>query len=189
MENIVGIFRSITTAEQAVNELVSRDMASESFTLLSSEAPQSLGTRTAPEQTLDNIRTSGKEPAGAGKETGTALGAVIGGSAGFTAGATAATLLVPGLGAIFAIGLGAAALLGLGGAAAAAKAGDTIDRNVDTGASQSQVELYRQLLRNGRSLVLAQVRSGAEITMVREVFKQLGSEDVETARREMGRAA
>jgi hypothetical protein len=189
MENIVGIFRSVTTAEQAVNELVSRDMPSESFTVLSSEAPQSLATRTAPEQTLENIRTTGKESAGAGKETGTALGAVIGGSAGFTAGATAATLLVPGLGAIFAIGLGAAALLGLGGAAAAAKVGDTMDRNVDTGASQSQVELYRQLLRNGRSLVIAQVRGGAEITMVREVFRRLGSEDVEAARREMGRAA
>jgi hypothetical protein len=189
MENIVGIFRSIATAEQAVNELVSRGMPSDSFTLLSREAPQSLGTRTAPERTLDNIRTSGKEPAGAGKETGTTLGAVIGGSAGFTAGATAATLLVPGLGAIFAIGLGAAALLGLGGAAAAAKVADTIDRNVDTGASQNQVELYRQLLSHGRSLVIADVRSGAEISMVHEVFRRTGSEDVEAARREMGRAA
>lgn len=189
MENIVGIFRSIATAEQAVNELVSLDMPSESFTVLSSEAPGSLAARTAPEQTLDNIRTSGREPAGAGKETGTALGAVIGGSAGFTAGATAATLMVPGLGAIFAIGLGAAALLGLGGAAVAAKVGDTIDRNVDTGASQSQVDLYRRLLRSGMSLVIAQVRSGAEISMVREVFRRLGSEDVETARREIARAA
>lgn len=189
MENIVGIFRSMATAEQAVNELVSRDMASESLTVLSGEAPQSLSTRTAPEQTLDNIRTTGKETAGAGKGTGTALGVAIGGSAGFTAGATAATLMVPGLGAIFAIGLGAAALLGLGGAAAAAKVGDTIDRNVDTGASEKQVELYRQLLRNGRSLVIADVRSGAEISMVREVFGRLGSEDVETARREMGQAA
>lgn len=189
MENIVGIFRSITTAEQAVNELVSRDMPSDAFTVLSSDAPQSLGTRTAAERTLDNIRTSGKEPADAGKETGTTLGAAIGGSAGFTAGATAATLMVPGLGAIFAIGLGAAALLGLGGSAAAAKVGDTIDHNVDTGASKIQVELYRQLLRSGRSLVIAQVRSGAEMSMVREVLQRLGSEDVETARREMGRAA
>lgn len=189
MENIVGIFRSITTAGQAVNELVSRDMPAESFTVLSREAPQSLATRTSPEQTLDNIRTTAKAPSGAGKGTGTALGAAIGGSVGFTAGATAATLMVPGLGAIFAIGLGAAALLGLGSAAAAAKAGDTIDRNVDAGASQSQIDLYRQLLRHGRSLVTAQVRSGAEITMVREVFQRLGSEDVETARRELERAA
>jgi peptidyl-tRNA hydrolase len=189
MENIVGIFRSVTVAEQAVNELVSRDMPSGSFTVLSTAAPQSLATRTASEQTLENIRTTGKEPAGAGKETGTALGAAIGGTAGFTAGATAATLMVPGLGAIFAIGLGAAALLGLGGAAAAAKVGDTIDRNVDTGASQSQVDLYRRLLRSGMSLVIAQVRSGAEISMVHEVFQQLGSEDVETARRKVERAA
>jgi hypothetical protein len=189
MENIVGIFRSVKTAEQAINDLVSRDMPAESFTLLSSEAPQNMANRTSPEKTLDNIRTTGKEPSAAGKETGAALGAAIGGSAGFTAGATAATLLVPGLGAIFAIGLGAAALLGLGGAAAAAKAGDTIDRNVDTGAASDQVELYRRLLRNGRSLVIADVRSGAEITMVREVFERLGSEDVETARREMQRAA
>jgi len=189
MENIVGIFPSIAVAEQAVNELVGRQMPSESFTLLSGDAPQSSATRMSPEQTLDNVRTTGKTPSGAGKGSGTALGAAIGGSAGFTLGATAATLMVPGLGAIFAIGLGAAALLGVGGAAAAAKAGDAIDRNVDTGASQSQVEFYRQLLRHGRSLVTAQVRSGAEITMVREVFQRLGSEDVEAARREMGRAA
>jgi hypothetical protein len=189
MENIVGIFRSVTTAEQAVDELIRREMPAEAVVLLSGEPFGGMDGRASSEQTLDGVRTTGKEPSGAGKGGGTALGVAIGGSAGFTAGATAATLLVPELGIIFGIGLGAAALLGLGGAAAAAKIGDMIDRNVDTGASEQQVEFYRQLLGHGRSLVIANVRSGAEIAMVREVFQQLGTEDVEAARRALSRAA
>jgi len=48
----------------------------------------------------------------------------MGAGAGLSLGSAVASLLVPGVGTIFAIGLGAAALLGLGGAAAGAGLGD-----------------------------------------------------------------
>ena len=189
MESIVGIFRSIGVAEQAVEELRKRDMPEKSIALLSSEAPQSGKVGVASEKDVDRMAHHGTPAEGAGKNAGTTLGATIGGTAGFTAGATAASLMVPGLGVIFAVGLGAAALLGVGGAAAGAKLGDTIEDSVDTGASPEEKAFYRELLRRGYSLVMVNVRSGADTSTVHEVFRQLGSVDVEKARQELGKAA
>lgn len=189
MENIVGIFNSIDAAEQAYQELVSRGIPEEAIVLLSREDPRRPGVRVVPEHELDQVLPTSTPPTGEGKELGAAVGATAAGAAGFAAGATAATLMVPGLGLIFAIGLGAAALLGLGGAAAGAKIGETIEHFAEPAPSQEQVRFYRELLQRGRSLVLANVRSGAEIATVREVFLKHGSEDVETARRELGKAA
>jgi hypothetical protein len=189
MESILGIFRSITTAEQALKELIKRDIPEQSLVLLSRETPQSAGTRVVPEKELDNVRTTAAESADTGKAAGAVLGGWTGATAGFTAGVTAASLMVPGLGLITAIGVGAAALLGLGGAAAGAKIGDTVEQSVDMGASKEQVEFYHQLLARGYSLVIANVRSGSDISTVKEVFRELGSEDYERARREVGKAA
>jgi len=189
MENIVGIFRSLDTAVQVADDLVGRSIPEGAITLLSREQPRRGRVQKAPEAELDKLRTSKAGSVGAGKATGEVLGTAIGGSAGFALGATAAALAIPGLGVIFGIGLGAGALLGLGGAAAGAKLGDSIEDGVDPGASKEQVELYHQLLRRGDSLVIANVRSGSEIATVREVFRQHGSEDVETVRKELGRAA
>jgi len=52
-----------------------------------------------------------------------------------------------------------------------------------------RVELYRELLRRGYSLVIANVRSGAETSMAREVFQNHGSEDWDRLRGEIGKAA
>src|SRR5579862_5869684 len=186
MESLIGIFRSINAAEQTVDELIRRDMPQNSIVLLSAEAPRS-ATQAVPETELNTGRKAGN--AEAGKKVGAGLGATVGGAAGFTVGATAASLMVPGLGVVFAIGIGAAALLGLGGAAAAGKVGDMLDKEVDTGVPKEQADFYRQLLRRGYSLVIANVRSGADISTVKDVFRQQGSEDAETARRELGRAA
>ncbi|MGA9510334.1 MAG: hypothetical protein WBV55_17075 [Candidatus Sulfotelmatobacter sp.] len=189
MENIVGIFHSIGPAMQAVRDLISRGIPENAIVFVSKEAFQKGENRAVPEKALDEVRTTGSEPTGGGKTMGSVLGAFAGGSAGLAGGAAVASLMVPGLGLITAIGLGAAAALGLGGAAAGAKVGDVIERTADTGASKNQVQFYHELLRSGHSLVLADVRSGQEISTVREVFRQNGSEDVETARRELGKAA
>jgi len=189
MENIVGIFHSISSAEQAFEELIRRDIPEKAVVFMSRETPQRAGTRNTPEEELDKIRTRSAESSGTGKAMGTVLGATTGGTAGLAGGLTVATLMVPGLGLISAIGLGAAAILGVGGAAAGAKIGDTVENSVDMGASKEQVEFYHQLLQRGYSLVLANVRSGAEIATVREVFLRLGSQDVEVVCRELGKAA
>jgi hypothetical protein len=170
-------------------ELIGRDIPEQSLTFLSREEPRNYPIRKASENELDRVKTTPTESSGRGKTSGAVLGATIGGAAGFTAGATAASLTIPGLGVIFAIGLGAAALLGIGGAAVGAKTGDIAEQETDKGASKDQVQLYLQQLQQGFSLVLANVRSGADISTVREVFKKYNSEDVETVRRELRSAA
>ncbi len=199
METRLGIFHSRSAAQQALEDLVARDIPRESLFLLSGQpldngempSPELSETqsKTPSEQRAEDLSGGGKEPSGAGKASGEAMGAAIGGTAGFTAGATVASLMVPGLGMIFAIGLGAAALLGLGGAAAGAGLGNEIEKNVDMGIPQQEVEFYRELLRQGKSLVVAKVRSGADITTAQQVFKNRGSEDVDKARQHGIKAA
>lgn len=191
MENIVGIFHSLEGAEQAMRELVEREIPRDSIVLLSREQRQGAAIESSPEQKLDGVRTDPAKtgPNSAGKASGAALGFTVGGAGGFAAGATAAALTVPGLGVIFAIGLGAGLLLGLGGAAAGAKVGSGIEGNLDMGSPKEQVDFYRQLLRRGDSLVIVNVVGGSQIATVREVFQKRGSEDMEHARRELGKAA
>jgi hypothetical protein len=189
METIVGIFHAVNAAENSVNELIKAEIPQKSLVLLSREKPQGYGTPPAGEQELEKLRDPGTKAVGAGKATGEVLGVAIGGSAGFALAATAAALTIPGLGIVFAIGLGGGALLGLGGAAAGAKIGHTMGDTVAEGAPKEQVEFYRRLLRKGYSLVIADVRSGSEISTVREVFRKHGSEEIEKARRELGEAA
>lgn len=210
METRVGIFHSIGDAEQVIEDLVTRDIPRESLLLLSTQSPQrstselplevteapkaseaalAASDRAATERQLDKVTQAAPAPADAGKSSGGAIGATVGATAGFTAGATVASLMVPGLGLIFAIGLGAAALLGVGGAAAGAGVGNTIEKNVDMGFPAEEVNFYRQLLQQGKSLVIAKVRSGADITTVQQVYRQRGSEDVDAARERLGKAA
>lgn len=185
----MGIFHSIATAEQAVDELLKREMSAQSLTLLSREEPKKYRNRVHHEKDLGELPDPGSKAVGAGKSGGKVLGATIGGSAGFTLAATAAALTIPGLGIVFAVGLGGAALLGLGGAAVAAKAGDSMGNALDEGVSKEDVAFYHRLLQHGYSLVISNVRSGSDISTVREVFRQLGGEDVEKARREIQEAA
>jgi hypothetical protein len=189
MESMIGIFHSIETAEQAADELIKRDMPPQSIVLLSREEPKKNRTQVPHEKQVEKLADPGTGAVGTGKATGEVLGASIGGSAGFTAAATAAALTIPGLGIVFAIGLGGAALLGLGGAAAGAKIGDSVGKEVSAGVPKEQVDFYRQLLQRGYSLVVVDVRSGADISTVQEVFRKLGSEDVEKVRRELREAA
>ena len=189
METIVGVFPSVAAAENAVEELIRADIPQQALVLLSRDKPPRYTIPVKGEEQLDRLPDHGTKAVGAGKATGEVLGVAIGGTAGFTLAATAAALTIPGLGIIFAIGLGGAALLGLGGAAAGAKVGDTIGDTVGQGVPKEQVELYHRLLRKGYSLVIADVRSGAEISTVREVFRKHGSEEVEKAQHDVGEAA
>jgi hypothetical protein len=194
MENVVGIFHSVSPATQAVQDLMKRGIPENAIVLFSKETLQEDERRAGqhdarPEKALNEVLASGSEPGGEGKTMGTVLGAFAGGSAGLGGGIAVASLMVPGLGLITAIGLGAAAALGLGGAAVGATIGGVAEGEADNGTPEEQAEFYRELLRRGRSLVLVNVRGGREIATAREVFDQRGSEDVDVARREVGKAA
>ncbi len=97
METAIGVFASRDRAEQAVGQLRRQGV---------------------PEQSLVFLTRSKNEAETVGKEFGAYVGGFVGGAAGMSAGVVAATLLLPGIGPVFALGFGAAALLGLAGAGA-----------------------------------------------------------------------
>jgi hypothetical protein len=98
-------------------------------------------------------------------------------------------MLVPGVGTIFAIGLGAAALLGLGGAVTGATVGEATEHTLDIGVPRDDLSLYRELLQRGRSLVIANCESDDQASVVSEVFRAQGAEDIDDARQELRRIA
>ena len=189
MQSVVGIFPSVAAAEQAIEGLLGSGMTKQSIIFLSPEPPQSFSGRSSEESALETLPTTDAERDGMGKAVGAVLGGAVGASAGLAGGAAVASLLVPGVGTIFAIGLGAAAALGLGGAAAGAKVGDVTEHALDVGVPKDDVPFFHELLRRGRSLVIANVESEEQAATARSIFKQQGSEDVEAARRELRKAA
>jgi len=138
---------------------------------------------------VENLPTTDAERDGMGEAVGALVGGALGAGAGLSLGSAVASLLVPGIGTIFAIGLGAAAVLGLGGAAAGASVGDASAHAVDTGVPRDDVFFYRQLLKRGRSLVIANVDIEDQAAAAREVFERRGSEHVNAARKELPSAA
>lgn len=180
MQSIVGIFNSRLAAEQAVRGLVARGIPPGSVTLLSGEAGN---------DHVQDLPTTDAERDGMGETMGAVLGGAVGASAGLSLGSAVASLLVPGVGTIFAIGLGAAALLGLGGAAAGASVGDASEHAMDTGVPKDDSVFYRELLKRGRSIVVAELEFDDQATAAREIFQQRGGEDVDAARKELHSAA
>ncbi len=189
MESVVGIFRSLSAAEDAVEELLGSGMTEQSIIFLSNEAPVRGELRPGSEQELDELPTTDAESDGMGKTMGAVVGGAMGASAGLAGGAAVASLMVPGVGTIFAIGVGAAAALGLGGAAAGAKAGNAAEHAMDVGVPKDDVRFYHELLRRGNSIVIAQVDSEEHAAKAQAIFKQAGSEDVQAARKELRKAA
>jgi hypothetical protein len=82
METTIGVFASRDRAEEAVKELKQH----------------------VPEDSIVFLTRSENEAKAVGKEFGAFVGGFTGGAAGMSAGVVAATLLVPGLGTIFALG-------------------------------------------------------------------------------------
>ena len=185
MESVVGVFHSVGAGQQAVEELLQSGMTEQSIVFLSSDAKD----EERSEEQLDQVPTTDAERDGMGKTVGAVVGGAVGASAGLAGGAAMASLMVPGVGTIFAIGLGAAAALGLGGAAAGAKAGDVAEHAADAGVPKDDVRFYHELLRRGYSLVIANVESEEHAARARKVFQEQGTEDAEELRRDLRKAA
>lgn len=142
METAIGVFASRDSAEESVKELLQ------------------LG---VPESSLVFLTRSESEARTVGKQLGAFTGGFVGGAAGMTAGVAAATLLLPGIGAVFALGFGAAALLGLAGAgattgAAIAREPGAPQPTIDQKASED-ASFFREVLKEGRSLVVVRTES------------------------------
>lgn len=159
METVVGVFSSRDDAERAVREL--REQA-------------------VPEQSIVFLTRSESEAKTIAKEFGTYVGGFAGGAVGMTAGAVAATLLLPGLGPVFALGYGAAALLGLAGARAGSAVGSAVTNDAEapqpTGDEKSpeDVAFFREVLKEGRSLIVVRTESQEIATAACAILDRLG---------------
>jgi len=159
METAIGVFTSRDDAEKAVKELQQRGVPDDSIVFL-----------TRSESDAGKIA----------KELGAYVGGFVGGAAGMTTGVVAASLLVPGIGTVFALGFGAAALLGLAGAGAGATVSSAAvhDKNapLPTTAEKSaeDIAFFREVLQEGRSLIVVRTESKELATSACAVLDRRG---------------
>jgi anti-sigma B factor antagonist len=145
METTIGVFASRDEAEGAVKELLERGV---------------------PEESIVFLTRSESEAKSIAKELGTFVGGFLGGAAGVTTGVVAATLLLPGIGTVFALGIGAAALLtGAGAGAGAGSAlgsgthGTEAPKPTAVEDCAEGITFFREVLKEGRSLIVVRTES------------------------------
>lgn len=159
METAIGVFSSRDHAEEAVKELRQRGV---------------------PEQSIVFLTRSESEAKTIAKEFGATVGGFAGGAAGMSAGVVAATLLLPGVGTIFALGFGAAALLGLAGAGAGAAVGSAASRDAEVPQPtpdekcSEDATFFREVLKEGRSLIVVRTESQETATTACSILDRLG---------------
>src|SRR6202165_5518132 len=159
METAIGVFSSRERAEAAVREL--------------------LGTR-VPEESIVFLTRSEPEAVTHGKQAGATVGGFMGMATGMSAGVAAATLMLTGIGTVFALGFGAAALIGLAGAGGGAavgkamtKGGDSPQPTPDEKCSEDAL-FFREVLREGRSLVVVRTESKETVSSACAILDRLG---------------
>ncbi|HEX8710036.1 MAG TPA: hypothetical protein VF723_17475 [Pyrinomonadaceae bacterium] len=174
MNTVAGIFRSRQDAERAIENLRRSGIADEHLNLLT---PGTTG------EELDAVvPTTETEQPGMGGALGGWLGAALGATGGMHIGAAVASLLVPGVGPVFAAGVLGAALLGAGGAAAGAAAGSTLEDEGVTGMPHDELYVYEDALRQGRTVVIAVLDDDAQAETARGILAQSGVESIDAAR-------
>jgi hypothetical protein len=176
MEGIVGIFRSRFAADSAVDGLREVGFPAERIAFMTPEISES---------ELALIPTTDAEEPGIGKAISAYLGGVVGASGGLALGTAIAGSLVPGVSPVVAAGLAAGALFGAGGAAAGAAVGEGVERTLDTGIPRDDLPFYTELLKGGRSVVIAfadtkEMEQAAEL-----VLRNHGAEDPAHARKRL----
>jgi len=159
METAIGVFASRDRAEEAVKELQKEGV---------------------PEQSIIFLTRSESEAKTVAKEFGAYVGGFVGGATGMSAGVVAATLLLPGVGPVFALGFGAAALLGLAGAGAGAGLGSAASHDGETPKPTEQQKcseetaFFREVLKEGRSLIVVQTESHEHAAAACGILDRLG---------------
>ena len=160
METAVGVFDSRERAEQAMKELLKKQIPQESIVFLT---------------------RSETEAHSLGKEIGTYAGGFVGGAVGMTAGAAAVALaLIPGIGQVFALGAGATVLLGYlgaktGGAVGKAVGDDAALPHPDSGEQAPEdAALFVEVLKQGHSLIIVRTEFRDVAAAASEVLDRLG---------------
>ena len=155
METAIGVFSSRDRAEEAVKQLIRQGVPETSIVFLTRSEAEA---KTIAEQL--------------------GMGGLAGGAAGISAGVIAASLLVPGIGQAFALGLGAAALLGAAGAGAGATMFSPAEKEVAKPTPDEKcpedVNFFREVLMEGRSLIVVRTDSLVIATAACNVLDSLG---------------
>ena len=99
-------------------------------------------------------------------------------------GTAAATILIPGVGPVLAIGLAAAAILGVGGVVGGAAAGAALEKDSTTGLPADELFVYKDALKQGRSVIFVEARDEDEAAKARAVFAHTGAGSIDAAREE-----
>lgn len=105
------------------------------------------------------------------------IGGLVGGAAGFSVGAIVATLLLPGVGAVFALGVGGAALLGVAGAGASMECMSPAEKPkaIKTDEQQAQdARFFRKVLQQGRSLIVVRTESPSQAATACGILDRFG---------------
>ena len=174
MNTVAGIFQTREDAARAVEDIRRLGLSDGNLSLLSP------GT-TAPQAEAD-VPTSDTEQPGMGNALGGLVGGAMGAAGGMTLGAAAASLLVPGVGPIMAAGIVGAALFGAGGAAAGMAAGGALEDTIAHGLPHDDLFVYEDALRQGRTVVIAQVEDDEQAKGARSALDAAGAESVDAAR-------
>src|SRR5437879_9491722 len=159
METAIGVFASRDNAEEAVKELRERSV---------------------PEDSIVFLTRSENEAKTVAKEVGAFVGGFVGGAAGMTTGVVAATLLLPGVGTVFALGFGAAALLGLAGAGAGSTVRSAVSHDAEAPKPtpdekcSEDVIFFREVLKEGWSLSVVRTESHEIATSACAILDRLG---------------
>ena len=157
---VIGVFRSVNRAREAINELKAKGFNEREITLIANEKK---------EFEEDNERggnlTMERQNLGEGVMTGGALGGI----AGLLAGTGA--LLIPGVGPIIAAGPLAAFLTGVVG-------GGLVGGLVDFGIPEERGQHYEERVKRGDILVTVKAEDD-EVSQITSVLKRYGGEDVE----------
>jgi hypothetical protein len=177
MNTVAGIFQTRSDAERAIENLrTTIGLSDENLSLL---AP---GAAAGQQESETDVPTSDTEQPGMGNALGGLVGGAMGAAGGMTLGAAAASLLVPGVGPIMAAGIIGAALFGAGGAAAGMAAGGALEGQIAQGLPHDELFVYEDALRQGRTVVIAQLEDDDQAEAARAALDAAGAESVDAAR-------
>jgi hypothetical protein len=159
---VFGIYKTRTSAEAAVDELISAGFPSADVSVLLPDV-----------QSTKEVAHQKSTKAPEGTATGVAAGGAVGGTLGLLAGIGA--LAIPGLGPFIAAGpiMGALAGAGAGGAV-----GGIVGALVGMGIPEYEAKRYEGHVKNGGVLLSVHCDTSEQVSRAKDILKRTGATDI-----------
>jgi hypothetical protein len=162
---VFGIFSSTTSAEAAVDRLVSAGFSNQDVSVLMTDT-----------NTTKEFAHEKNTKAPEGTTAGATAGGVVGGTLGLLAGLGA--LAIPGVGPFIAAGPIMAALAGIG---VGGTVGGLVGALVGMGIPEYEAKRYEGRVKDGGVLLSVHCGTSEEITRAKDLLKASGAEDIASA--------